>query len=551
MVIDNHDIVRIALYHGYELRGSGSNEYVRYLSRALARRGHEVHILCREPQLERVAHVVRAYRWDRNGRAYEVFRRDVSHAGACIAHQLPHASVRPVYLTDKQRPGNVKLFQALTDEQLDEYHRVSVDAVRAFLERCPVDVLHANHVVYQPIVAAEACAPSGTPYVIFPHGSSIEYTLRGDPRMRARARSGLARAHAIVTGNREVRDRLLDLYPDLARELTTRTRIVGVGVDTALFRPVARDRRPAHIAALSERGPFTGKRADDRARLRERLARGDRDALTDGAALYEHRQPDADLAEQLAAIDWSRDRVLLFVGALTAGKGLQGLLVALPLVFAKHARVRLLIVGSGAYREVLEGLVYALDRGDRELLYALAARGHSLDRDDRLSESWDDVLHYLNTDHSERELRVGVGRIGERVHFLGRLDHELLHYLFGCVDLAVFPSVFPEAYPLVLMESLAAGVLPAVTDFSGFHDALDELEALIGARWVDRMRLPLGPAGRIAGIAKKLDSLLTDDGLGDLSDTLRRIAERRYDWQVRAREMEDVYRHVVDVAAAL
>ena len=40
--------MRIGLFHGWELRGSGSNEYTRYLARALVRAGHDVEILCRD-----------------------------------------------------------------------------------------------------------------------------------------------------------------------------------------------------------------------------------------------------------------------------------------------------------------------------------------------------------------------------------------------------------------------------------------------------------------------------------------------------------------------
>ena len=54
--------MRIALFHGFELTGSGSNEYTRYLSRALALAGHEVHVLCREPSPEAIVHVERALR---------------------------------------------------------------------------------------------------------------------------------------------------------------------------------------------------------------------------------------------------------------------------------------------------------------------------------------------------------------------------------------------------------------------------------------------------------------------------------------------------------
>ena len=141
--------MKLGLYHGYELTGSGSNEYTRYLARALARAGHEVHVYCREPN-------------------------ENAAPEGCTLHRLPDASVSPVYLTDKQRSGNVKAFTELTDAELDEYHRVNVDALRGILQKHPVDLIHANHLVYQPVVAAEL----DTPFIVFPHGSSIEYTLR-------------------------------------------------------------------------------------------------------------------------------------------------------------------------------------------------------------------------------------------------------------------------------------------------------------------------------------------------------------------------------------
>ena len=49
--------MRLAIFHGFELTGSGSNEYTRYLSRALARHGHDVQVLCREPHPADIPHV--------------------------------------------------------------------------------------------------------------------------------------------------------------------------------------------------------------------------------------------------------------------------------------------------------------------------------------------------------------------------------------------------------------------------------------------------------------------------------------------------------------
>ena len=192
--------MRIGLYHGYELSGSGSNEYTRYLAMAFLAAGHEVHLLCRESAPERWGFVSKAFAWSLEGSAHELFSREREpEHGPCVLHQLPHGPVRPEYLTDKQREGRVKSFIHLSDEELAVYHRHNERVLRAILERHPLDVLHANHVVYQPVAAQRPCLETGTPFVIYPHGSSIEYTVKPDARYRRLAIDAMLAADALIT----------------------------------------------------------------------------------------------------------------------------------------------------------------------------------------------------------------------------------------------------------------------------------------------------------------------------------------------------------------
>jgi glycosyltransferase involved in cell wall biosynthesis len=529
--------VRIAIYHGYELTGSGSNEYTRYLSRSLMQAGHEVHVLCREPDPAGIAHVATADSWDAQGRVARVFRRDVEGPGTCSVHLLPHASVRPVYLTDKQRAGRVKSFAALTDDELRDYHTVCVGAVRGVLASIRPDVLHANHVLYQPVVAREACAATETPFVVYPHGSAIEYTLRRDARYVPLAEQGLEAATGWITGNGEVRDRILDLYPARREAWLRKHAIVGVGVDTSLFQPVERGERARSIAALP-RNSFRGKNPAQRRVFATRLERGDLDALRIGAP-YDQDEPDADLLSRLGAIPWDAP-IVIYVGSLTAGKGVQSLLAAFPRVLHIHPDARLLVVGNGSYREPLEAFVHALATGNQGLLDHLVQRGFDLDRSD-LRGPWDDVATFLRNPLARRDaIEQGV-RLWTQVHFVGRLRHEFLARVFPCADVAVFPSVVPEAYPLVVMESLANGVVPVVSDFSGFADGLRDLEAHLGADLVDRMRVPASGPFRVERIAQQLISLLGDRSIDALRPRLRALAVRHFDWTVRAAEMTTAY----------
>jgi glycosyltransferase involved in cell wall biosynthesis len=378
--------------------------------------------------------------------------------------------------------------------------------------------------------------------VIYPHGSAIEYTVKRDDRYLRLAGEAIANCAGMIIGNHEVRNRVLALYPGLRDGILAKTQIVGVGVDTTLFQPVAREDRTTAIDALIATEGEGGKEPQQTAELRKRIAGGDIHATADYRDAYDHSRPDADLNDHLRRIPWDRN-ILLFVGALTVGKGLQSLISALPAIRRAVPDTHLVIVGAGAYREVLEALVFAIAGNNRELLLELCAHGQDLDRSDQ-SGPWRDVQAYLAHEDNLAALLKHGGDLDRHVHFLGRLDHSQLRYLFPCADLAVFPSVVPEAYPLVLMESLANGVLPVVSDFSGFADGIAELVPRLGEDITERMKIPMGDTVRIQSLADNLAGLLADETGRERGRALRLIAEEHYDWRLRPDQMVEAYRKV-------
>ncbi len=534
--------MRIGLYHGYELTGSGSNEYTRYLAQNLAGAGHQVHLICREEHPQALPFVTAAYAWQLPDRMEPIFSR-TNQSPPCVLHQLPQGKVRPVYLTDKQRPGNVKAFTALTEQELADYHALNETLLNTILSRFELDLLQANHLVYQPVAALDACRRTRTPLIIYPHGSAIEYTVKPDRRYWELARDAVSRCKGLIIGNREVKERILGLYPDERHQIEPKVRIVGVGVDTSLFQPVDRSERPTVITHLKATGGGGGKPPQLSDELKQHLDTGDLEAVRGYWNRYDHDRPDRDFDDKLNRIPWTQP-IVLFVGALTAGKGLHSLIAAMPAVLQHQPEAQLVIVGSGTYREVLEGLIHAAATDNQPLLEQLCAAGMNLDRSD-LTGPWTDLQAYLSTPKHSEVFRQFGRRLPEQVHFLGRLDHSRLRFVFPCADLAVFPSIVPEAYPLVVMESLANGVLPLVSYFSGFKDSVDELRPLIGARLNDLMKIPVTPDGRIETIAAGLGQLLEDQSYIGLKPQLRQIAVEQFDWQLRAQQMVEAYRSLI------
>ncbi|MHC4471249.1 MAG: glycosyltransferase family 4 protein [Planctomycetota bacterium] len=532
--------MKIALYHGYSLGGSGSNEYTRYLARALASLSHEVVLICRDFAPEGHDLVSRAVAYTTDGRPTELFRRENGLAAPVSLHQLPPTSVYPVFLTDRQREGRVKAFPDLTEAELEDYHRAMVAVVtRALADERP-DVLHANHLVYQPVVAAEACRATGTPFYVMPHGSAIEYTVKADERFRRAARDGLLAASGVAWIAREVRDRVLGLFPDIRSEIEAKGRMVGVGTDTTLFAPVAPDERAASLARLVELHRPGGKSPAQREELLRALADGDHEAAHRYRDAYDHGLEDDDLPAILDGVPPDGE-LLLFVGAMTFGKGIQSLVAAMPGIIARRPGAHLLLVGSGGFREALEGLVFALASGDEGLFDALAARGRALE-DPRATGPLEDLLCHGARPEARREMFEHGARLGSHVHFLGRLDHLRLRHVFPCCRLAALPSVIKEASPLVFAEALACGVLPIASYHSGLRDGLDDLRPHLPDEIWERMKLPTAPDRRVQGIVDHVCFLLDALKREDLAPRLRRIAEERYDWKPVAQGLVEAAR---------
>ncbi|HEU5243072.1 MAG TPA: glycosyltransferase family 4 protein [Gaiellaceae bacterium] len=117
--------------------------------------------------------------------------------------------------------------------------------------------------------------------------------------------------------------------------------------------------------------------------------------------------------------------------------------------------------------------------------------------------------------------------------FTGALEHRHLRHLLPLCDVAVVPSIFPEAFGMVAAEAAAAGVLPVVS----WHSGLAEVAAGIGEEvGPDATALLSFPAGDVVALRERLAALLAlpPERRRELGLAARRAVERRWSWQVVA-----------------
>src|SRR3954468_7157598 len=138
--------LRILIFHGYLLRGTGSNIYNASLVRALVRLGHEVHLLCQDRHAGELDFVDAVGRWEGGELRVETLREPVR----CTAYLPDIGRTLPVYVADEYEGFRAARFADLSDDELEHYLDANVRAVREVAERSHAEVALANHLVMGP-----------------------------------------------------------------------------------------------------------------------------------------------------------------------------------------------------------------------------------------------------------------------------------------------------------------------------------------------------------------------------------------------------------------
>jgi glycosyltransferase involved in cell wall biosynthesis len=266
--------MKILLWHGYLLGGTGSNVYTRALARAWSLAGHDVTVFSQEPQPEL---------YDLGGAT--TVRPDVG-------------GLLPVFVLDRYEGYEVKRLQDCTRLELERWVTANVSSLR---EHLPADGVFCNHVLLGGPVGAAA----KTPYAVKAHGSELEYSLRVAPELAAWGRESLAGSRAVFVGSTHIRrvvEEVLGAVPGVVE--------VPPGVDIDEWRPQPRDDA-----------------------LRELVEEARRDPPNPGNA--NERLPDDGNAERLARFLAGERPTVVYFGKLLRNKGVHVLLEALGEVDAR------------------------------------------------------------------------------------------------------------------------------------------------------------------------------------------------------------------------
>jgi glycosyltransferase involved in cell wall biosynthesis len=446
--------VRILVWHGWLLEGSGSNVATARIVEVWRAGGHDVLLVCQERHPER-------YPWID---AWGVLDRDEISAldpnpnasdarGRCVLLRPEIGTLLPVFVVDHYEGfEDVRPFVDLVEDELETYLRANVEALRAAAAAHRPDVTFVGHGI--PGAAIGRRAVGAGSYVAKIHGSDLEYAIRPQARYRTLAREGLEAALAVVGPSAEALRRCAELVP----QTTSNIRVVPPGVNVATFRPRPRVEALREVADRLEQDDAArnGRPSALDAEVERALDARDAEAIE---ALFERYEEDVPELEAAARIRRLADRdgpIVGYLGKLIPQKGVEVFLEALPALRHEPAA---LVVGFGSDRDWLAALAIALRRGDREAIAWLRDAG-GLPVDPTTTPD-------------------AAGRVPD-LTFTGLLDHRYAPGALAAMDVQVVPSILQEAFGMVAAEGAAAGALPIVARHSGLAEVAAALEEDVG-----------------------------------------------------------------------
>jgi glycosyltransferase involved in cell wall biosynthesis len=472
--------MRVLLFHGYMLRGTGSNIYTANLARALASLGHEVHLLCQDRQVQIDG--------------VEIRNPDIY-------------GLLPVYVKDPYEGFEVKAFPEMDDEELDRYIDANVAAVREVADSTGgFDAALAGHLVMGPAILARAGV---RPFAAKIHGSALEYTVKPHPRFLPYAEEGMRAARCVLVGSRHTAESLWAALPEVDG-LVEKTRLGPPGVDTEAFRPRVLSRGGVSSRALG-------------------FSPGAPPLSPTGGC---EKQDAAPGRTPLPAPPAGETSKVVFVGKLIVSKGVDLLIAAWPLVRERNPRAKLQIAGYGEYEQGLRRLLRALDGGDLDDAHEVARLGWGLEGGSAEPLS---ILSAFLADPPEGYVEAAKG-MAASVEFIGRLEHDEVAALLPDAEALVMPSTFPEAFGMVAAEAAACGVLPVSAGHSGMLEVSRELAAALPAEVADLVSFPVA-LGAVEAIAQRLDRWLAlpETERETAREALVETARRLWSWEGVAR----------------
>jgi len=450
--------MHVVMIHGYFLKGTGSNLFVRNICRVLCQKGHEVSLVCQENDVEDIDFIEEAFDFCSDNTSYIDFHsKTTSYKGKCKLYRPNLNGFLPVFVHDYYEGYEVKEFIACTQEEIESYLGKNKKALDLIFAQQDPDIVWTNHTIMQPVyIARSILGNKRNMHVMTMHGSCLNFAVKKSPLLANYAMESVKKVDRIVFVSDYSQDEFQTFFSE-EDVIKQKSVVIPAGVDLEKFLPLdGQTDKNTYIQSLIKNLEI------------EKNKKNSRPAKSSW-------QTDENILSKLKLIDFEKERIILYYGKYLWTKGLQLLIAAAPLILQRHEHTRFIFVGFGSSRKYFESLVEALEGGHRELYIDLLKYPEKFDKEiENFSSQFFLALIECLKDQgfAETYFSTAQNRIGNAVTFTGFLAHDYLKGLIACSDVTTAPSIFPEAFGMVAVEALSAGIIPVQTNHSGFAEVI-------------------------------------------------------------------------------
>lgn len=481
----------------------------------------------------------------KESRLVHIFERKTKYPGKTYHVKADLKGFLPVYVYDPY-PGYSKVaeFKNLSREEVEFY----LDHIQKAIELSKgvlfekLSGVISNHLVPLPSVAWRMF--KGLPRIVIFHGSDLNFAIRKNKLMVEYLWEGLNGAKVITLAKHGKKD-FLDFVGDKFKHEDVL--VIQPGVNLSRFVPRA-DRKAAKeelVKLINQQleDERTRKDCAKRTQIVSKIKHTVEVEILKGLFreidVYEAKKLiEPNLTDFLGELE-EKTPIITFAGKYLGTKGVQALLLAAPLIFKEIPEAKIVLVGLGSSRGILEAVREVLARKDADLLTTLLTDYEKIDPgsiQELVLDAGKDFAKTVILDSSKREEYLSAvipEKIRNDIIFAGYLDHQRLSLLLSLTDVFVAPSLFLESFGLVAIEAAAAGATPVVTSAYGFGETDEVLRnKVIELESIPKLELKSGFVENLKNCVTKALQLPTRDI--KYRRKLHKAVEEAYSWESAA-----------------
>ncbi|WP_423363896.1 glycosyltransferase [Mycoplasma sp. P36-A1] len=523
---------KVMVVHGYVLSGTGSNLYVRNVVKKMCEVGQDVVLVCQEFTPEDYDFINRCFRQD--GASFNLeFDRDSKYPGKCDIYIPDTKNELLVYVYDKYKHLDVKEMHTVSDQDIDNYINMNASCIKYIMENEKIDKAYSNHLVLQPQYVSKGIkdAKSDTKHIIIGHGSDLNYAISNSKYLEKLSIETLKSCNQLVAVSQHSKETMQEFYKDL--DLSD-CKVIPAGLDEQLYFDMdeksEKEMLSEYIKTHDQNHGFNDKVA---LKIKEMVKNNDFN-FNDVDDMYEAKDIEHNIKDKLFDTLYNKDlKKVIYLGKYLEQKGIIPLILGLPLLYANNPNTNVILVGFGALRSKIEYIINLIEQDKLEVLF---------NNYEKLNVTLQEDINILNQlkenlkDANYKEKYYSkISKLREATLFTGYFDQKYAIRILCHGKISIFPSIYTEAFGMVIIEAMAAKVTPLVTKHSGFKETLETAANEITDLDINELSVELDK-DMLDNIVAKATTLLNADNT-HINDEMSEFALKNYGWKEIAKDL--------------